>query len=504
MSSSRRGGGGRGAHHQRLYSHQQPARETTSVRRIPIDLVNAPSNAPLNGPVPRSKSAVLPNDPAVIQFLVKATEKMSLAPVAAPAPTVGPAASAVPVAQNLSGRPVPAPPKTPPAPVPAEGKASQQVHILSKHKEAIKSTELAPSSVSVAVAPSSGVAAAAAAIVSEGPAAPGGPPAAIRQNAQNVQGTPETGTGTETGANDEQCDNDSDNRDNRRRSAFNRENYKTEICISFHNKSTCEYGENCQFAHGVAELRPRNFGPKYKTQMCKNYHEDGNCRFGTRCKFIHDEYRTIGKNPNEFLLVSPTEELVRVEIVTDENRRKTLLALIASEDADRERKQGRFGPAFMTLAPTQQQHQNTKVPLAMTSGTLVARPLHSETKCDIPTGPAPPMSADQWLLFQHQQQQLHQQQLLWLHWQQQQAHYLRSGPYGGPTMPMQMPMPMAPAAVSAAVSAAPAPALVPYNAPQVAQAHAGPHSGPPQQPQQQVYAMPIPKPFASANLLSHQ
>jgi len=105
--------------------------------------------------------------------------------------------------------------------------------------------------------------------------------------------------------------------------------YKTEICRSHLTSGYCEYGANCQFAHGISELRPRHFDVKYKTQLCKNYHKDGNCRFGSRCKFIHDEHR-IQVDTNEFWLVSPSENLVRVEIVENAQRRQQLQALVES------------------------------------------------------------------------------------------------------------------------------------------------------------------------------
>jgi len=115
----------------------------------------------------------------------------------------------------------------------------------------------------------------------------------------------------------------------RHRELFPVGTYKTEICRSHLTNGYCEYGANCQFAHGISELRPRHFDVKYKTQLCKNYHKDGNCRFGSRCKFIHDEHR-IQVDTNEFWLVSPSENLVRVEIVENAQRRQQLQALVES------------------------------------------------------------------------------------------------------------------------------------------------------------------------------
>jgi len=63
--------------------------------------------------------------------------------------------------------------------------------------------------------------------------------------------------------------------------------YKTEFCRSWMESKTCKYGDKCQFAHGLKELRHLNRHPKYKTEICKSFHEDGTCPFGTRCRFVH-------------------------------------------------------------------------------------------------------------------------------------------------------------------------------------------------------------------------
>jgi len=109
------------------------------------------------------------------------------------------------------------------------------------------------------------------------------------------------------------------------------QNYKTEICRSHQMLGYCEYEDLCQFAHGVNELLPRQFGLKYKTEECKNYHTDGHCRFGSRCKFIHDEKRMKVSN-NEFWLVSEKENLVRVEVVDNDLRKAELDALTTTFD----------------------------------------------------------------------------------------------------------------------------------------------------------------------------
>jgi len=80
------------------------------------------------------------------------------------------------------------------------------------------------------------------------------------------------------------------------------------------------------------ELRPRRYGVKYKTQLCKNYHLEGHCRFGSRCKFIHDEER-IQVGDREFWLISPSENLVRVEVVENPQRATQLKQLLDTDTA---------------------------------------------------------------------------------------------------------------------------------------------------------------------------
>jgi len=70
--------------------------------------------------------------------------------------------------------------------------------------------------------------------------------------------------------------------------------YKTELCRSYEETGgSCRYGDKCQFAHGVSELRSVDRHPRYKTQLCRTFHSRGFCAYGPRCHFIHnvDELR---------------------------------------------------------------------------------------------------------------------------------------------------------------------------------------------------------------------
>ncbi|XP_067877626.1 mRNA decay activator protein ZFP36L2-like isoform X2 [Heterodontus francisci] len=65
--------------------------------------------------------------------------------------------------------------------------------------------------------------------------------------------------------------------------------YKTELCRRFAESGGCKYGDRCQFAHGLHELRLLPRHPKYKTEYCRTFHTLGFCPYQTRCHFIHEE-----------------------------------------------------------------------------------------------------------------------------------------------------------------------------------------------------------------------
>ncbi|XP_078287002.1 mRNA decay activator protein ZFP36L2-A-like [Rhinoraja longicauda] len=73
--------------------------------------------------------------------------------------------------------------------------------------------------------------------------------------------------------------------------------YKTELCRPFQESSFCRYGDKCQFAHGLAELRSLSRHPKYKTEPCRTFHTTGFCPYGTRCHFIHNPEEERGPRP---------------------------------------------------------------------------------------------------------------------------------------------------------------------------------------------------------------
>ncbi|XP_048841444.1 mRNA decay activator protein ZFP36L1-like [Brienomyrus brachyistius] len=77
----------------------------------------------------------------------------------------------------------------------------------------------------------------------------------------------------------------------------NSSRYKTELCRPFEENGSCKYGDKCQFAHGIRELRSLSRHPKYKTELCRTFHTIGFCPYGPRCHFIHNAEERRGPPP---------------------------------------------------------------------------------------------------------------------------------------------------------------------------------------------------------------
>ncbi|KAK1295031.1 Zinc finger CCCH domain-containing protein 15 [Acorus calamus] len=67
--------------------------------------------------------------------------------------------------------------------------------------------------------------------------------------------------------------------------------YKTELCNKWEEMGECPYGNKCQFAHGLHELRPVIRHPRYKTQPCRMLSSPTGCPYGHRCHFRHSSHR---------------------------------------------------------------------------------------------------------------------------------------------------------------------------------------------------------------------
>uniref|UniRef100_A0ACD5TDD3 Uncharacterized protein n=1 Tax=Avena sativa TaxID=4498 RepID=A0ACD5TDD3_AVESA len=68
---------------------------------------------------------------------------------------------------------------------------------------------------------------------------------------------------------------------------YNQGMFKTELCNKWDETGACPYADQCQFAHGIAELRPIIRHPRYKTQVCRMIIGGGPCPYGHRCHFRH-------------------------------------------------------------------------------------------------------------------------------------------------------------------------------------------------------------------------
>ena len=98
----------------------------------------------------------------------------------------------------------------------------------------------------------------------------------------------------------------------------NPQKYKTMLCKHFSSPKGCSFGDKCQFAHGVNDLRTSNGLPisnpqipnntpqdkkslnlqNYKIVKCKYWEKAHNCRYGSLCTFAHgdEELRTKSDN----------------------------------------------------------------------------------------------------------------------------------------------------------------------------------------------------------------
>jgi butyrate response factor len=63
--------------------------------------------------------------------------------------------------------------------------------------------------------------------------------------------------------------------------------YKTEICQKMQQRGACAFGNKCQFAHGIHELRPAPRHPKWKMTRCKSFWTTGTCPYEKRCHFLY-------------------------------------------------------------------------------------------------------------------------------------------------------------------------------------------------------------------------
>ncbi len=78
---------------------------------------------------------------------------------------------------------------------------------------------------------------------------------------------------------------------------FNKTKLKTQLCREFEEQGKCDFGLQCDFAHGVEELRKSN--PLFRTKPCRRYVQSGQCANGNNCNFIHTDNAKDSLNGSE-------------------------------------------------------------------------------------------------------------------------------------------------------------------------------------------------------------
>ncbi|KAK4358368.1 hypothetical protein RND71_023978 [Anisodus tanguticus] len=68
---------------------------------------------------------------------------------------------------------------------------------------------------------------------------------------------------------------------------YNQGMFKTELCNKWQETGAYPYGDNCQFAHGIEELRPVLLHPRYKTEVCRMVLNGDPFPYDHRCHFHH-------------------------------------------------------------------------------------------------------------------------------------------------------------------------------------------------------------------------
>ena len=111
--------------------------------------------------------------------------------------------------------------------------------------------------------------------------------------------------------------------------------YKTALCRHFDTPQGCSYGEKCQFAHGINELKQidKNMMAQnpmqamdnkqknilnYKIVKCKNWEKDKSCKYGAHCTYAHGEEELRNKADNLYQM-NPTFPLMMPIITNPQN-----------------------------------------------------------------------------------------------------------------------------------------------------------------------------------------
>jgi hypothetical protein len=97
--------------------------------------------------------------------------------------------------------------------------------------------------------------------------------------------------------------------------------YKTQLCDTYEEFGRCNYGINCQYAHGRNELKKKPIIKQptaFKTVRCKNYwSKKFTCPYGDKCKFVHEE--AVGIDNKKALKISTHKKYKTRECETFNN-----------------------------------------------------------------------------------------------------------------------------------------------------------------------------------------
>ena len=78
--------------------------------------------------------------------------------------------------------------------------------------------------------------------------------------------------------------------------------YKSELCKNYEILGYCPYGDKCDYAHGIKELRGiNNNNQNFRIKKCKSFFLNGLCPYGNRCQFSHKIFNNQ-MNKKMFLL----------------------------------------------------------------------------------------------------------------------------------------------------------------------------------------------------------
>lgn len=149
--------------------------------------------------------------------------------------------------------------------------------------------------------------------------------------------------------------------------AVNTSRYKTELCRPYEEFGVCKYGDKCQFAHGLGELRSLARHPKYKTELCRTYHTVGFCPYGPRCHFVHNE-----------------------EEANQHNRAVAAVLLAAKQPRTAAVRPAALSPALSLDSPSPASSLSQSPTSSMSSFFSSEPELHSPVLVHPPTSPSPP------------------------------------------------------------------------------------------------------------------